>query len=121
MKKTLVAITAVALASAAALPAAAQSYGRWNGYNNTNARQQELLTRIQIGQYRGAITVNEANRLRYDLRQTEILQQNFQRNDGRITNYEKAQLDRRLDAVSARISWQTRDADRRYGQPYGRR
>jgi Ni/Co efflux regulator RcnB len=110
MKKILVSVLAVSTI-AAAVPAAAQGYG--NGWQNINQRQANLDRRIDQGIRNGQLTRGEAVRLRAEFRDIARLEARYRR--GGLSNWERSDLDRRFDALSARVRWERRD-----NQDYGR-
>lgn len=119
MKKILLSIAAVS-AVAAAVPAvaSAQSYrhddrGGW-GQGDRIAR---LDHRIDIGVRNGSLNRREAWRLREQLRDTARLEARYGR-DG-LSRWERADLDRRFDRISAQIRYERHDRD--YGYGYGQR
>lgn len=121
MKKTLISIAAVSTLAAAALPAiaSAQPYGG-GAWQNINQRQANLDRRIDQGVRGGGLTPREAQSLRYEFRQLVQLENRYRR--GGLNNWERADLNRRFDTLSARIRFERHDRqDRRYGQGYGYR
>ena len=142
MKKTLTILAATA-ASVLALSAGAASAQGWNsntqrpsadarydrggewrdsrgGWMNINQRQAQLDRRIDQGIRNGSITRNEAIRLRSEFRDIARLEARYRANG--LSNWERADLDRRFDTLSARIRWERNDGDRYgYGYGYGRR
>lgn len=124
MKKTLISIAAVSTLAAAAIPAiaSAQPYGGGygGGWQNINQRQANLDRRIDQGVRRGDLTPREAVSLRYQFRQLVRLEDSYRR--GGLNNWERADLNRRFDALSARIRFERHDRqDNRYGYGYGHR
>ena len=135
MKKTFL-IPALALAAASvALPALAQTpyygdrdgrggryeqdhrgnYGRddHRGWQSINQRQQQLDRRIDVGVRNGQLSRREAVRLRSEFNQILRLEASYRR--GGLTQWERADLDRRFDRLSAQIRMERRDRDgRRY-------
>lgn len=121
MKKMLVPALVLASVSAAALPAAAQSYnnrGHNQGYNQNyggwqsiNVRQSNLDRRIDVGVRNGQISRREATRLRGEFTALLRLEANYRR--GGLTTWERADLDRRFDRLSAQIRDERRDRDNR--------
>lgn len=137
MKKTLLSLVAVAALAGAAAPAAAQGYGYGpgSGYGGPGyggpgyghggpaydggqgiARGDNLEARIARGVRSGQLTYREAASLRAELRYAERLAWRY-RADGRVTRWEAADLDRRFDAISARLRYERHDRD--YGYGYG--
>ena len=126
MKKTLL-IPALALAAASvALPAAAQSYGQsyghgpsrgggyqqdYRGWQSINQRQANLERRIDQGVRYGSITRREAVNLRAEFNQIARLEATYRR--GGLTQWERNDLDRRFDRLSAKIRYESRDRDHR--------
>jgi hypothetical protein len=130
MKKTLLSLVAVAALAGAAAPAAAQGYGYGHGgpgygyggpaYGGGQGivRGDNLEARIAMGVRTGQLSYREAASLRAQLRQAERLSWRY-RADGRVTRWEQADLDRRFDAISARLRYERHD--REYGYGYGPR
>ena len=114
MKKILLSIAAVSAVAATALPAAAmaQSYRHDGG-----DRVARLDQRIDMGIRSGSLDRREAWRLKGDLRETARLEARYGR-DG-LSRWERADLDRRFDRISAQIRVERRDRD--YGYGYGPR
>ena len=114
MKKVLLTVAAAATL-ATALPAAAQSYGPqrhgYGGWTPIEQRIDRLDNRIDRGVERGAITRREAFVLRTQLRDLVRLSRHYAR-DG-LNRWEREDLDRRFDGLSARIRFERRDDDRR--------
>ena len=100
-------------------PQAAPGYGAPRGpaWIPVNQRQQNLERRIEQGLRMGGLTRQEAFRLRAEFRQIERLEWQYRR--GGLSRWEMADLDQRMDRLSARIYVERRDPDRRYGQGYG--
>lgn len=126
MKKILLSIAAVS-AVAAAVPAvaSAQSYDRGpgpgygrGGYNQDvgGDRVARLDQRIDMGIRNGGLTRNEAWRLKGDLRETARLESRYRR--GGLSGWERADLDRRYDRISAQIRYERNDRDYGYGRRY---
>ncbi|WP_165184906.1 hypothetical protein [Caulobacter soli] len=121
MKKILLSIAAVS-AVAAAVPAvaSAQAYERGydRGYNQDvgGDRVARLDQRIDMGIRRGGLTRDEAWRLKGDLRETARLESRYRR--GGLTGWERADLDRRYDRISAQIRYERHDRDYGYGRRY---
>lgn len=112
MKRTLVAFAALGLAAAAA-PAFAQ------GWAPISAREANLDRRIDRGLRDGSLTDREASRLRGEFRDILRLETRY-RETGGLQNWERADLDRRFDRLSAEIRDQRHDAQNAYGDRYGR-
>lgn len=120
MKKILLSLAAVSALAAAAAPAAAQSYrddGYRNGYNPQ--RSENLEMRIERAVERGQITPREARNLHAELRDAQRVEWRYRR-DGRLTRYERADLDQRFDRVQALLRMERRDQDYGYGYGYRR-
>jgi Ni/Co efflux regulator RcnB len=116
MKKILISIAAVSAVAAVAIPAAASAQGY-----NINQRQDQLERRIDRGVRNGDLNRREAMRLKSELRETARLEYRY-RADG-LTRWERADLDRRFDRISAMIRYERHDRDygSGYGQDYGHR
>ena len=118
-------IPALVLAAASvAVPAAAQSYGPNHGpnrppvagpgYNNwqsINQRQAQLDRRIDQGVRSGQLSRREATRVRSEFNALLRLEANYRR--GGLTQWERSDLDRRFDRLSAQIREERRDRDNR--------
>ena len=118
-KLTLAAVSALTLSAGAA---SAQGWGphdnfRWNDRGSIAGRQAALDGRIDAGLRSGRLTRQEAWRLRSDFREISRRADTYRANG--ISNWERADLDRRFDTLSARIRVEARDNDR-YGYGYGR-
>ena len=118
-------IPALVLAAASvALPAAAQSYGPNHGpnrppvagpgYNNwqsINQRQVQLDRRIDQGVRSGQLSRREATRLRSEFNSLVRLEGQYRR--GGLSAWERTDLDRRFDRLSAQIRYERNDRDNR--------
>ena len=89
-----------------------------NGWMNINQRQANLDRRIDQGIRTGKITRAEAYRLRADFQTIARLENRYRANG--LSNWERADLDRRFDTLSARIRIEANDSNR-YGAGYGQR
>ena len=108
MKKILLSIAAVSALATAAVPAIASAA-------TVNERQAQLDRRIDMGVRNHSLTRSEASRLRAQLRDTARLEANYRR--GGLSGWERADLDRRFDRISAQIRVERSDRD--YGAGYG--
>lgn len=111
---------AITLAAAAALTAGAamaQPYGygyeRRSEWMPVDQRLQILDRRIDQGINSGQLTRDEAYRLRSEFRRISWLENRYER-DG-LSRWERADLNRRVDALSAQVAFERRDGDRTYG------
>ena len=117
MKKMLVPALILAAVSAAALPAAAQTYNRpaqhqtYGGWQSINVRQANLDRRIDQGVRNGQLSRREATRVRSEFNALLRLEANYRR--GGLTAWERTDLDRRFDRLSASIREERRDRDNR--------
>ncbi len=121
MKKMLVPALALAAVSAAALPASAQSYNRghddrgysqnYGGWQSINVRQTNLDRRIDQGVRNGQLSRREAVRVRGEFNALLRLEANYRR--GGLTAWERNDLDRRFDRLSAQVRYERRDRDNR--------
>jgi Ni/Co efflux regulator RcnB len=108
---TLAAATALSAGAAAAQPYGhAYGHGRWM---SIDARQDQLERRIDRGVARGDLTRREAYQARMEFRRIARLEARYRVNG--LTNWERADLDRRFDQLAMQIRWDRRDGDRRYG------
>ncbi|MEG8040844.1 hypothetical protein QP166_16425 [Sphingomonas sp. LR60] len=80
-------------------------------WQSINARQARLDQRIDQGIRTGKLDRREATRLRRDSRQLVQLETRYRRSGG-LSNWERQDLNRRFDALSARVRWDKHD--RRY-------
>nr|WP_312294772.1 hypothetical protein [Brevundimonas diminuta] len=108
------AATTAAVALGAALPAAAQSYrhapvyeSRHDGWRSIDQRKYNLDRRIDQGVRTRQLSVREASRLKNELNSLVRLERAYQR-DG-LSRRERMELDRRYDALSAKIRYERRD------------
>lgn len=106
MKAGILAGLAVA---ASALPATAANAQRWE---NINARQARLDQRIDQGVRSGTLTRNEASRLRGEFRSLVNLEARYRR--GGLNQWERNDLNRRFDVLSAKIRYEKRDRATRH-------
>lgn len=93
--KTVIATLGIA---AVAMPAIA-SAAPWQ---SVNQRQNRIEQRIDQGIRSGALTRNEAVRLRGEFRGIAQLESRYRRSNG-LSLAERRDLDRRFDALSARV------------------
>jgi len=110
---TLAAATALTAGAAAAQPYG-YGYGRQgNDWMAPEQREQMLDRRIDQGARSGQLTRNEVFRLRTELQRITYLEDRYSRNG--LSGWERADLDRRFDALQAQLRLERRDGDRRYG------
>jgi len=109
MKKAIAALVALTAVSTAAAPAMAQSW------QSINQRQANLDRRIDQGVRNGSLTRPEAVRLRAEFRQIQFLENRYRRTGGGLSQWERRDLDRRFDQLSARIRFERRDRQDRRG------
>ncbi|WP_396595284.1 hypothetical protein [Brevundimonas sp. R86498] len=108
---------AVALASA--VPATAQSYNHpaphqvRDNWQSINVRQASLDRRIDMGVRNGGLSRREATRLRSEFNTLLRLEASYRR--GGLIQWERTDLDRRFDRLSAQIRMERRDRDNRRG------
>jgi len=120
-KTALIPVIALSLAAGAvAVPAAAQQYRgpayHAPGYGNwqpINARKATLDRRIDRGFRNGQLSRREANRLQAEFNALLRLEASYRR--GGLTRWERDDLDRRFDRLSAQIRYERRDHDNRRG------
>ncbi len=118
MKKILISMIAVSALAATTVPAMAQGYANrapaygQNNWQSINARQAMLDRRIDMGVRNHTLTRNEALRLRAQFSQITRLEVNYRR--GGLTAWERNDLDRRFDRLSAQIRVERRDRDYGY-------
>lgn len=97
--KLIGAALAIALAAGAGTAAAAPS--------SINSRQAQIEQRIDMGARNGSLTRYEARNLRTELNRVARLEARYRR-DG-LTRWERADLDQRLDVLSAKVRWERHD------------
>ncbi|QTC91405.1 hypothetical protein [Brevundimonas goettingensis] len=123
-KKMIVPALVLAATSAAAIPAAAQSYGPSHGrppvvstgygnWQSINQRQAQLDRRIDMGVRNGSLSRREAGRLRGEFNSLARLEASYRR--GGLSGWERADLDRRFDRLEAQIRYERHDRDNRRG------
>jgi hypothetical protein len=106
---------AVAAVPASAMAAPAPGYGfAQPGWQNINARQARLEARINQGIRSGALNRSEAARLRNEYRGIVRLEARYRATRPGLTLAERRDLDRRFDALSARIRIEKHDRNRRW-------
>lgn len=115
--KTFLAMAAAVGALTLAAPAAAQSYGGWQPINQ---RQAQLEHRIDQGVRNGALTRREAAGLRAEFNQIARIEADYRRSNG-LSNWERADLDRRFNSLSQRIRWERNDRQDRGWTPINQR
>jgi hypothetical protein len=127
MKKltTLAVLAATSTLALGVGAASAQSYGhdgRWHDgrgqWTSINQRQAQLDRRIDMGIRNGQLTRQEAYRLRGEFNQIARLEARYR--SGGLSNWERRDLDRRFDRLSAQIRYERRDGQQ-YGHGYGPR
>lgn len=96
-------------AAVTALPAAANA----QSWQNINARQDRLYSRIDQGMRSGALNRREAMRLRTDFNGLVGLEARYRRSGGGLSMGERRDLDRRFDVLSSRIRVQKHDRQHR--------
>ncbi len=111
MKKIALMIASIGIA-ATAIPAA----NAQQGWQNINQRQVQLDRRIDQGIRNGGLSRREAVRLRTEFRQIASLENRYRRSAPGLTMSERRDLDRRFNALSAKIRWERRDGDNRRGR-----
>ena len=108
MKKIAIAIVAASALAATAAPALAAPW------QNINQRQANLDRRIDQGVRSGQLSRREAANLRAEFRGLARLEARY-RATGGLQQWERRDLDRRFDVLSAKIRYERRDRDgRRY-------
>ncbi|MBO9714474.1 hypothetical protein [Sphingomonas sp.] len=108
---SLSAVAAAVPATAAPLsPAPAFQGGVWQ---NINARQARIEAKINQGIRSGALTRSEAANLRSQFRAIAALEARYRQSRPGLTMAERADLDRRFDALERSIRIQKSDRDTR--------
>ncbi len=109
MKKLTVLLAGLGMA-AAALPSVAGA-APWTSISQ---RQANLSQRIDQGVRSGALDRREAFQLKSQLRDVVGLEYRYARTGGRIDNRERADLERRYNAISAQVRFEKHDRQRRW-------
>ena len=99
----------IALAATTALTLAAGAASA-QGWMSINERQARLDDRIDAGVCNGGLTRDEAVRLRAEFRDLARLEARYRYNG--LSGWERTDLDRRFDALSARIRFERTDWNR---------
>lgn len=110
MKKFALMIAGIGIAAATVPAATAQP-----GWQSIGQRQVELDRRIDQGVRSGQLNRNEAARLRVEYRGIVDLEARYRRSAPGLTNAERADLDRRYDALARKIRWERHDGQTRPG------
>jgi hypothetical protein len=106
---------AAAAVPASAIAAPLPAYGAFQGgWQNINARQARLDARIDQGIRSGALNRSEAVRLRAQFRDLARLEARYRATRPGLTLAERRDLDRRFDALSARIRIEKHDRNHRW-------
>ncbi|WP_293678329.1 hypothetical protein [uncultured Phenylobacterium sp.] len=132
MKTLIASLAVIAAVTAVAAPAAAQPYGQarhdqgrheqardWNGGHDRgarvsiNERQQNLERRIDRGIRTGDLSRREAYRLRGESRQIAQLESRYRANG--LSQWERQDLNRRMDRLESQIRAERHDRDNRRG------
>lgn len=95
------------LATAGALALMAPAASAQAGWLPINQRQAQLEQRIDVGVRNGSLTRNEARTLRSEFDQIASLERRYRSNG--LSGVERRDLDRRFDALSARIRYERHD------------
>jgi hypothetical protein len=98
MRKAFIALVAGAAVAAAALPALAQDYGQ-----DTSQREADLRDRIANGIHDGDLSLDQASRLRIELRQIVDLDARYQ--DDGMNDYQARDINSRLSLLSSRLDY----------------
>lgn len=106
MKKFLIPLLAASALAGAAMPAAAAPW------TNINQRQAQLDQRIDQGVRNGSLTRREAANLRAEFQTIARLEYRYRRTGG-LQGWERADLDRRFNVLSAKVRYERHDRDDR--------
>ena len=108
MKKFALMIAGLGIAMTA-LPANA---AQWQSINQRQARIEQ---RIDVGVRNGALSRREATALRTEFRNLASLEARYRRTGGGLSVQERRDLDRRFDALSAKVRYERQDRNGRRG------
>lgn len=106
MKKIALMIAGIGIA-ATAIPANAQA-----GWQGMNVRKAQIERQIDQGIRNGQLNRSEATRLRNEFRSLETLETRYRRSAPGLTAAERNDLDRRYNALAAKVRFERRDNDR---------
>ena len=84
-----------------------------------NQKERDISFRIEQGARGGGLTGSEVRYLRTELRNIKNLEARYSYNG--FNRFERQDLNRRLDVLSARVYGQRHDGDRRYDEHRGPR
>ena len=116
-KKVVLSLVAVTALSAAAVPAAAQSYrgaDRWDqNWDRIDRRFERIDHRIDQGLRTGQLSRREALRLRAEFRGLIQLERRY--SAGGLNRWERQDLENRFNRLSAQVRYERRDRDHRRG------
>ena len=104
----------LSLAATSALLVAAPLVADAAPWQSVNGRQANLEQRINQGVRSGELTRSEAARVRDRFHQIARLEARYRRSGGRLTAYERADLDRRFDRLSEMVYAQKHDPQARF-------
>ena len=113
MKKIILTLAAVSALGAATAASAQPGHFAAPGAG-IDARQAEISRRIDLGLRNGSLTRVEASRLRVQMREIDRMERDFRRSRPGLTPREVADLNGRLDRLSAQVFGQRHD--RQYGR-----
>jgi hypothetical protein len=129
VKKIILSALAAAAVGAAVTPALAQPVGppgpppsaygpHDHGFGAAGGsiadREARISDRIEQGYRSGQFDRHEYHRLRRELQKIEDIEHYYRGTGGRLTDRERADLQQRLDALSARVFGQRHDDDHRH-------
>lgn len=113
MKRVIVSLLSVAALAGATAPAFAQP-GRFGDWQPLSVRQDRIERRIDQGVRSGELTRNEAVGLRTEFRGLLRLEARYE-SDGRLSRFERNDLQHRYDVLSDRVRFDRHDSETRYG------
>lgn len=87
--------------------------GKGNGFGSVNATQSQLSARINQGIRSGRLSQNEASKLRSKLAKIAQLEARMRASGNRLTASERNTLRNQLTNLSAQITRELNDAERR--------
>lgn len=95
--------------AATTLPVAASA----RNWQPINVRQARIDNRIDTGIRNGALNRREAQQLRREFNALNQLETRYRRSGGGLNAGERRDLDRRFDALSARVKYEKQDRQTR--------
>lgn len=107
MKKFMLLIAGLGVAAAAVPASAAPAFQA--GWQTINARQDRIEQRIDQGIRSGSLSRREATQIRNEYRSLVRMEARYRASRPGLTPQERRDLDRRYDALSAKVRYEKHD------------